>query len=177
MHFIPFISGDDEILKKGVKEYGALAKQLGLRETVVSLVVDRNYEKFLLVESSEAPGKYIFPQEGVEEGEDHQAACIRGLREELGPEFSAKTLEFIRDEDIEIDHQVFNEDREDFLGKYYSFYALRFTGSKSRIRANKREVLHYAWFTPDEARKLLACASPEKARMSLEALEEVLTLI
>lgn len=123
---------------------------------VVCMVVLNRACKVLLVCSpkTETIGGFVFPQGGIEEGEELCLAISRELLEELG--IREGQLEVIKVDLFyaELDAELGRRNRRGFSkGKAY-FGALVLYSGPNELNVSSKEIKEYRWLSPQEAIEL-----------------------
>ncbi len=131
---------------------------------------DLGYD-YLIIKSAKSSDSWLFPQGGVELGEDIEETLEREISEELNINFTkdVKDMLYLFYYE-ELPAESARADKRGFTkGKAYFFSMGEYTGN-GEFHLQKGEVSDARWVSFDEAVKLLSHDRPEKARLSITAL-------
>lgn len=128
-----------------------------------------------IAERNDKSGAWQMPQGGINKDEDHRAAALRELHEEIGTdaaEIIAEAPEKLRYDfpgHLQYRHGIF---RGKYRGQEQTWFALRFTGNEADINLSahddhKPEFSNWRWATLQEAVDLIVdFKRPVYARMA-----------
>lgn len=122
------------------------------RPNVAAILTDAQ-DRIFIAERVNIPGAWQFPQGGIDDGEDAEAAMFRELAEEIG----------VRREQVEVIEQrggyryAFPKPRLKYGiygGQEQTYFRLRFLGRDEDVNldATHREFARWRWIRPDEFR-------------------------
>lgn len=122
------------------------------RPNVAAILTDAQ-DRIFIAERVNIPGAWQFPQGGIDDGEDAEAAMLRELAEEIG----------VRREQVEVIEQrggyryAFPKPRLKYGiygGQEQTYFRLRFLGRDEDVNldATHREFARWRWIRPDEFR-------------------------
>lgn len=122
------------------------------RPNVAAILTDAQ-DRIFIAERVNIPGAWQFPQGGIDDGEDAEAAMFRELAEEIG----------VRREQVEVIEQrggyryAFPKPRLKYGiygGQEQTYFRLRFLGRDADVNldATHREFARWRWIRPDEFR-------------------------
>jgi 8-oxo-dGTP pyrophosphatase MutT (NUDIX family) len=133
----------------------------------VSMVVENRLGETLLIAPAKNPNHWIYPQGGIEPGEDVFEALLRELEEEVGITRESLTgISYLRSLRKSIPSV---RDYGWVVGKQYFFFHVRHIGSL-RLRVNPNEVVRYVWLRP-QSKSFANLLSRERQKIAWEALE------
>lgn len=143
--FTPFTQAIQNSYALYLKKHGGL----GYRNKVSGVIVDKN-DKLLIVQlTTYRKDQWNFPGGGIEDDEEEEGAILRELREELG----TSRFEIISksDSSTKYDWPPFvivkwlKEEGKTWVGQKVRYYLIRFTGQRSNIKPDPREIRKVKW--------------------------------
>jgi len=138
----------EELIKLISPKYKAL-EEMPYRQGVIGIITN-NRDQFLLVQMvTYGEGQWRFPGGGVDEGETHQQALLRELKEELDTDKfeiikeSTQLVEYDWPLNVVID-QIKNKNRF-FRGQQQKQFLVNFVGETEDIKPDPSELRAIKW--------------------------------
>ncbi|BCX14463.1 MAG: hypothetical protein KatS3mg088_146 [Patescibacteria group bacterium] len=167
--FTPFTQAIQNAYALFLKKYG----NLGYRNKVSGIIMDKNGKLLIVQLTTYGKDQWNFPGGGIEDDEEEEEAILRELREELG----TSKFEIISksDSSTKYDWPPFvivkwlKEEGKTWVGQKVGYYLIRFTGQRSDIKPDPREIRKVKWVKEGDLKDYFVFPNQlEQAKMILK---------
>ncbi len=123
---------------------------MGLYRPNVAAILQNRQGRILVAERSGVEKAWQFPQGGVDNGEDLEAALIREVREEVG--IASSKFEILKSKGgYRYDYPENHKKRGEFIGQEQTYYLCRFLGEDADITLDESpEFSRHRWIKPEK---------------------------
>jgi len=135
--------------------------------------VKKNQPEFLIIQSAKDPSAWLFPQGGIEKGEDKKMNLERELEEELGVSFNSDLSNFCYGFHYdELDAESARKDKRGFSkGKAYFASLAKYSGNE-KFSLQAEEIADAKWMNYKKAIQYFNQGRSKKAKLSKKILSK-----